>query len=176
LTRGAQAEMRALLAELRPSVLTDSSLGDLLRQLANAFTGRTNIPVSLSIPGEQILPPEIQVVFYRICQEALNNIARHAGASHVVIDLHHETEAVQAVSSVSAVGAPKESQVKSTELHIRDDGHGFDTAEITAPGHYGLSMMRERAEAMGAQLNFTSHPGQGTDIYLRWPATSKQEA
>ena len=91
LTRGAQAEMRALLAELRPSVLTDSSLGDLLRQLANAFTGRTNIPVSLNIPGEQILPPEIQVVFYRICQEALNNIARHAGASHVVIDLHHDT-------------------------------------------------------------------------------------
>jgi nitrate/nitrite-specific signal transduction histidine kinase len=94
----------------------------------------------------------------------------------VVIDLHHDTGTVHSDSSVSAVGAPKESQVKSTELHIRDDGHGFDTAEITSPGHYGLSMMRERAEAMGAWLNFTSHPGQGTDIYLRWPGTSKQEA
>ena len=105
LTRGAQAEMRALLAELRPSVLTDSSLGDLLRQLANAFTGRTNIPVNLNIPGEHILPPEIQVTFYRICQEALNNIAKHAGASHVVIDLHYEISAVHAVSSVSPSGA-----------------------------------------------------------------------
>ena len=56
LTRGALAEMRALLAELRPSVLTDSSLGDLLRQLANAFTGRTNIPVSVNIPGSMFSP------------------------------------------------------------------------------------------------------------------------
>ena len=50
------------------------------------------------------------------------------------------------------------------EMRIRDDGHGFDTAEITAPGHYGLGMMRERAEAVGARLNFTSQPGHGTDI------------
>ena len=87
LTRGAMAEMRELLAELRPSVLTDSSLGDLLRQLANAFTGRTNVPASVTIDGEHVLPARIQVALYRICQEALNNIAKHAEASRVAIDL-----------------------------------------------------------------------------------------
>ena len=84
LTRGALAELRELLAELRPSVLTDSSLGELLRQLANAFTGRTNVPVSLDIAGEYDLPADIQVALYRICQEALNTIAKHAAASRVM--------------------------------------------------------------------------------------------
>jgi nitrate/nitrite-specific signal transduction histidine kinase len=91
----------------------------------------------------------------------------------VVIDLHYETSPAPAVSPA---GAPQGSQIKSTELRIRDDGHGFDTAKITTAGHYGLSMMRERAESVGAQLNFTSRPDQGTKITLRWPGTSKQEA
>ena len=85
LTRGAMAEMRALLAELRPSTLTDSDLGDLLRLLGNAFSGRTNIPVTVTVSGEFILPAEAQVAFYRVCQEALNNIAKHAKASQVEI-------------------------------------------------------------------------------------------
>ncbi len=101
LTRGALAEMRELLAELRPSVLTDSSLGDLLRQLANAFTGRTNVPASVTIAGEHVLSAEIQVAFYRICQEALNNIAKHAEASQVEIDLQYDTGTAQASSSLA---------------------------------------------------------------------------
>jgi two-component system nitrate/nitrite sensor histidine kinase NarX len=156
LTRGALAEMRGLLAELRPSTLTDSSLGDLLRQLANAFTGRSNIPVSVTIAGEPVLSAEVQVAFYRICQEALNNIAKHAGASRVEIDLH------------SAPGA--------LELHIRDNGRGFVASELAPAGHYGLSMMDERAEAVGAVLAVTSRPGQGTEITLHWQETPKQEA
>ena len=103
LTRGALAEMRELLAELRPSVLTDSSLGDLLRQLANAFTGRTNIPVSLNIAGEHVLPAEIQVALYRICQEAFNNIAKHAGASRVEIDLQYDTGAADDTGTVQDI-------------------------------------------------------------------------
>ncbi|MBV5331052.1 hypothetical protein JZU69_01225, partial [bacterium] len=63
LTRGAMAEMRALLAELRPSTLTDSSLSDLLRLLANAFSGRTNLPVAVTVTGEFFLPAEAQVAF-----------------------------------------------------------------------------------------------------------------
>ena len=181
LMRGALAEMRELLAELRPSVLTDSSLGDLLRQLANAFTGRTNVPVSVDIAGEHVLPAEIQVALYRICQEALNNIAKHAGASRVEIYLQYDagasydTDTVQATSFVARAGAPQEIVVSSVEMRIRDDGHGFGTGELSTPGHYGLGMMRERAEAVGAQLTVTSQPGHGTEVTLHWPGTSKQE-
>ena len=176
LTRGALAEMRALLAELRPSVLTDSSLGDLLRQLANAFTGRTNVPVAVSISGEHVLSPEIQVVLYRICQEALNNIAKHASASRVEIDLQYDAGAALVSSSVAHDGMPQGIVVDSVEMRICDNGHGFDTGEPIAPGHYGRGMMRERAEAVGAQLTITSRPGHGTEVTLHWPGTQKQEA
>jgi two-component system nitrate/nitrite sensor histidine kinase NarX len=176
LTRGAMAEMRALLAELRPTVLTDSSLDDLLRQLANAFTGRTNIPVDLTINGEGSLPAETQVVLYRICQESLNNIAKHAEASRVEIDLRFNPNPLQGSPSVAHDRLSPGIVVDSVEMHIRDDGLGFDPAEITAPGHYGLGMMRERAETVGALLTFTSQPDHGTEVTLRWPGTMKKEA
>ena len=161
LTRGALAEMRGLLAELRPQVLIDSELGDLLRQLANAFTGRTNIPVVVTVVGEGALqeqgalPADVQVAFYRLCQEAFNNIAKHARASQVAILLEYDAGAL--------------------ELHIRDDGQGFDP-EHTPSGHYGLSMMRERAEAVGMVLSVTSQPGHGTEIAIRWTELSEQKA
>lgn len=150
LTRGAMAEMRALLAELRPSTLTDAELGDLLRLLGNAFTGRTNIPAKVTVVGQGVLPAEVQVAIYRVCQEALNNVAKHAGANMVEIHLKHEDTAI--------------------ELSIRDDGQGFDP-ERTTSGHYGLSMMHERAEGVGAQLSITSRPGHGTEIIIRWAQT-----
>jgi len=177
LTRGALAEMRALLAELRPSVLNDSSLGELLRQLANAFTGRTNIPVIVNIAGEHVLPAEIQVALYRICQEAFNNIAKHAGASLVKIDLCYEADpALDTDVNVFNSGAPQQIIVRSVEMRICDDGVGFDTREASAPGHYGLDMMRERAEAVQAQLTVSSQPGHGTELMLRWEETPKKEA
>ncbi|HET9907753.1 MAG TPA: PAS domain S-box protein [Anaerolineales bacterium] len=155
LTRGALAEMRSLLVELRPSALTDTDLGDLLRLLGNAFTGRTNIPVSVKVKGDGSLPAKVQVVFYRICQEALNNIAKHAKASQVEIDVQHEPD--------------------SLELSIRDDGRGFDTAPQIPSGHYGLSMMRERAETVGALLTLTSQPGHGTELMIRWSQAGRKE-
>lgn len=148
LTRGAQAELRALLAELRPSTLTDTELGDLLRQVSNAFTGRANIQVDLTVRGGGSLSGDLQVAVYRICQEGLSNIAKHARASQVRLDLRYEPDQL--------------------ELHLTDDGRGFDVAEQTPSGHYGLSMMRERASRVGAFLTVTSHPGQGTEIVLRW--------
>lgn len=153
LTRAAQAEMRALLAELQPSALTDTDLGDLLHLLGNALSGRVNIPVTVTVAKDVILPSEIQVAFYRICQEALNNIAKHAKASQVEIDLKAEGAAL--------------------ELRIRDNGRGFDPDQIMA-GHYGLGMMRERAEAAGAQLSITSRPGHGTQFLLHWTNEPKE--
>jgi len=147
LTRAAQAEMRALLAELRPSALTDTDLGDLLHLLGNALSGRINIPVAVTVAKEVVLPAEVQVAFYRICQEALNNITKHAKASRVEIDLQHDDGAV--------------------ELRVHDDGKGFEQGLVLA-GHYGLSMMRERAESVGAQLTITSQPGHGTELRMHW--------
>ncbi|MCL4264053.1 MAG: PAS domain S-box protein [Anaerolineae bacterium] len=155
LTRGAMAEMRGLLAELRPLVLTDSDLGDLLRQLGDALTGRTNIPVQVTVAGEGSLPTDVQVAFYRVCQEALNNIAKHAWANQVELDLRYNAGAA--------------------ELHIRDNGRGFDLTHIPA-GHYGLSMMRERAKAIGAKLSVSSQPGQGAEIVIRWSNHLKEES
>ena len=155
LTRGALAEMRSLLVELRPSAITDTELGDLLQLLGNAFTGRTNIPVVVTVTGDGILPAETQVVLYRICQEALNNIAKHAKASQVKIDVLQSTG--------------------KFELHIWDNGRGFNMADQPRPGHYGLSMMRERAETVGATLSVMSQVGQGTEIAIRWNPIPKKE-
>jgi two-component system nitrate/nitrite sensor histidine kinase NarX len=155
LTRGAMAEMRSLLAELRPLVLTDSELGDLLRQLGDALAGRTNIPVSVTVKGEGALPAEVQVALYRLCQEGLSNIAKHAGASQATIDLRHEGSKV--------------------EIGIRDDGQGFDPAHIPA-GHHGLRIMHERAKAIGAELLVGSRPGHGTEIFIRWMEDRKEGA
>src|SRR3990170_3535661 len=176
LTRGAQADMRLLLAELRPSTLTEAELGDLLRLLGNALAGRTNIPARVTIAREHVLGAGIQVALYRICQEALNNIAKHAGASRVEIDLQYETAAAQASSSLAHAGALQEIAFSSVEMRIRDDGHGFDPGQPAASGHYGLDMMRERAETVGAQLTVISWPGHGTEITVRWQAIPEQEA
>ena len=175
LTRGALAEMRELLAELRPSVLTDSSLGDLLRQLANAFTGRTNVPARVTITGEHVLSARLQVALYRICQEALNNIAKHAGASHVMIDLQYESVVAQSSSPIDHPTTPEEIVVRSVEMRIRDDGRGYDAALPTPSGHYGLAMMLERAEAAGARLEVVSRPGHGTELIVRWQQPPEQE-
>jgi PAS domain S-box-containing protein len=147
LTRGAQAEMRALLAELRPTTITDSKLSDLLHLLGNALSGRTNIAVSVTASEEITLPVDTQISYYRVCQEALSNVAKHSKASQVHIILKQEgTEVV---------------------LQIHDNGKGFDPNH-SITGHYGLGMMRERAESVGAMFSILSKPGHGTDLILRW--------
>jgi PAS domain S-box-containing protein len=148
LTQGALAEMRGLLAELQPSMLTDSDLGDLLRQLGKALSGRTDIPSIVTITGKFNLPSEIQVTFYRVCQEALLNIARHAKASTIEINLQQDGDVI--------------------ELRICDNGSGFDPERSGTSGYRGLSMMKERAEEVGALLSVISQPGHGTELALRW--------
>jgi two-component system nitrate/nitrite sensor histidine kinase NarX len=154
LTRGALAEMRTLLLELRPTALTESELGELLRQLAEAMTGRTRVPVTLTVDGQRALPPDVQIALYRVAQEALNNVAKHAGAGAVALHLRCGPEGV--------------------ELHIGDDGRGFD-AECVASDHFGLRIMRERAADIGATLTIASAPGQGTQLALRWAGLPAQE-
>jgi signal transduction histidine kinase len=147
LTRGAAAEMRTMLVELRPAALTEKPLGELLRHLTEAMTGRTRVPMSLSLDGNCRLPPDVQIALYRIVQEALNNVAKHAAASQVSVDLFYRPE--RAV------------------LTIADDGVGFDPDEVL-PDRLGLGTMRERAQGIQATMSIDSHPGQGTQLLVTW--------
>jgi signal transduction histidine kinase len=147
LNRGALAEMRSLLLELRPEALAQAKTDDLLRQLGRAMTGRTGVPVSVSADVQCPLPAEVQVALYRIAQEALNNAAKHAEASQV--DVQFCCEAGRAA------------------LSIRDDGQGFDVDNIP-PGHLGVGIMRERAASVGAELEIESEPGSGSEVRVIW--------
>jgi signal transduction histidine kinase len=147
LTRGALSEMRTLLLELRPASLADMDLGDLLRHLTNAFSGRTRVPADLRIDGQVDPPSDVKEVFYRVAQEALNNISKHAAATQVSVRLQRAEE--------------------QARLEILDDGNGFDPQAIS-PESLGLGIMGERAEAIGAKLEIYSEPGAGTRIELNW--------
>ena len=162
LNRGALAEMRTLLLELRPVVLAEASLGDLLRQLGEAFAGRTGVPVGMAIDGHCELPSDVHVALYRIAQEALNNVAKHAQAQHVSISL---------CCRRLELDGPDEQQDEmvgaSVDLRVRDDGRGFDLDNIP-PDRLGLGIIRERAEAVGALLSIDTDWGRGTEIRVRW--------
>lgn len=154
LTRGALAEMRALLVELRPAALTDTPLPDLLQHLVAALSGRTRIPVELQVTGAGPLPADLQVALYRSAQEALQNIAKHARAARAWVTLQLSPAAVM--------------------LEVRDDGRGFDPAAVPAD-HFGLQIMRERMAAVGGAVVLESRPGQGTRLRAQWPAPAGGE-
>ena len=154
LVRGALAEMRTLLFELRPASLEHADLATLLRQLGDALTGRTRIPVELIVDGEGEVPAEVKITLYRIAQEAFNNIAKHAGAERVKSLLRLEPDHVV--------------------LAIRDNGRGFDP-EAIGPERMGVEIMRERAGSVGARLVVRSEPGQGTRILVSWPDPGGQD-
>jgi len=161
LTRGALAEMRTLLLELRPAALVETELKALLSQLAEATTSRARIPVTVQAVPHCSLPPEVQVALYRIAQEALNNVAKHAEAKHVEVSLLCEPPLP------AEEGQP---HVTTVELSVADDGRGFDPDDLPDGCRgLGLGIMRERAEAVGAELEIRSQAGQGTRITARWP-------
>lgn len=133
--------------ELRPATLLKVDITDLLRQLTQAITGRTRLAVSLKIEGQQPLPPDVQIAFYRITQEALNNAVKHARATQVMVSL--------------------KLRPRKTELHIRDNGRGFDPSAAPPTG-MGLNIMRERAKTVGATIQIKSEIGRGTDASVVW--------
>jgi PAS domain S-box-containing protein len=150
LNRGALAEMRTLLLELRPQALQEAQLENLLHQLAEAGMGRLGVPVTVNIEGLCQLPPNVKIVMYRVAQEALNNIAKHAQATHVVINLF-------------CFGGHSTAGKTSLKLEIVDNGRGFDPATVP-PEHLGLRIMRERVESIGGKFAVTSQPGKGTRL------------
>jgi two-component system nitrate/nitrite sensor histidine kinase NarX len=158
LTRGALAEMRTMLLELRPTAVVKTPLADLLKQLAEAVTSRTELQPELNVEPVPTLPAEVHINFYRVAQEALNNVVKHAGASQVRIGL---------LSSPPLKSQPDDAWQGQVELCISDDGHGFDAAQIPLD-RLGLGIMRERAGEIKAALTIKSQPDQGTVVTMIW--------
>jgi signal transduction histidine kinase len=148
LTRAALAEMRTLLLEMRPAALAESWLGDLLQHLVDAAAGRTHIPVRLTVDGRLPLPSEVTIALYRIAQEALNNTVRHSRARRAWVTLRCLDDAV--------------------ELVMGDNGRGFDPSHVGSE-QFGLTIMRERAEAAGASLRIDTQTRHGTVVTVGWP-------
>jgi two-component system nitrate/nitrite sensor histidine kinase NarX len=164
LTRGALIEMRSLLFELRPAALAQMSLSDLLGQLSESISYRAELPITLDLELELALPPAVHAAFYRIAQEALNNVVKHAKASHATLRLRRLADPTPLPSPIRG-GA--RGGVPGVELHIGDDGQGFSPE--TMPGqHMGLGIMRERAQAIDASFEIHSRPGQGTQVVVVW--------
>lgn len=147
LTRGALAEMRTLLLELRPSALAQTRLSDLINQLCEAFIGRSRLPIALNIEGDCVLPPEVQVAIYRIAQESLNNVFKYARATRVDVNLYLSPATIH--------------------FEVCDNGVGFDMT-ASKPTSLGMRIMRERADAIGAELQISSRPGKGTCVSVMW--------
>lgn len=147
LTRGALAEMRTLLRELRPNTIAETDLGTLVTQLSAGLAARHDIPADVHTNVNGDLPADVHMAFYRIAQEAMNNVAKHANASSLVVDLTGEDGRVY--------------------LSVADDGKGF---EVTGgrTDHMGLDIMRERAYGIGAELTVVSEPGAGTTVDVTW--------
>jgi signal transduction histidine kinase len=148
LTRGALAEMRTMLLEMRPDGLSRAPLPELLRHLVEAAQSRAHVTIELGIAGRPPLPEDVHLVFFRVAQEALTNVVKHAEAR---------------TASVRLAG-----DEGRAELTVTDDGRGFDPAAVPRD-RLGIVTMQERAESVGAGLDIAADPGRGTVIRLTWP-------
>ena len=155
LVRGALAEMRTMLFELRPAALEAASLETLLGQLGDALHGRTRIPVQVEVEDIPDLPLPVKLAFYRITQEAVNNIIKHAGATQTQIELKRQSGQVC--------------------LRVWDNGCGFDPTK-TPNGVLGVQIMQERAESIAARFEFDSQSNQGTILTVNWQIPPQNES
>jgi len=146
LAEASQAEMRALIFELRPEALETEGLVAALNRQIEAVRARHGIAANLVVTAEPDLPIKVKQALHRIGQEALWNTVKHAQARHVNVRL--------------------EAEGGSVALEIADDGIGFDPS-ARFPGHLGLSSMHERATGVGGYLEVLSAHGRGTRIVVR---------
>jgi PAS domain S-box-containing protein len=148
LQREALAEMRALIFELRPGNIEHDGLLPALKTHSAALEGRIGLPIVVTSDVVDRLPLAIEEVLYRISQEALHNVVKHAAARQATLSIDHGGGGIR--------------------LRISDDGKGFDAATVP-DGHLGLAGMRARAEKIGATLEVSSRPGLGTTIEVVVP-------
>jgi two-component system CheB/CheR fusion protein len=142
-------DVRVISHRLHPSVLEDLGLAAALKALVDEFGRREKMPATFrrrNVPDK--LPSEVAAALYRIAQEALRNIAKHAGHTHVKVML--------------------DTTGRDVRLTVRDSGEGFDQNEIQEPG-LGLISMQERAKLIGGELSIESDLGEGTTVKVVVP-------
>jgi len=144
------AAMRRIASDLRPLTLDDLGLVAAIEALAQEFKRRSGVQCELAISdADLVLPPAHATAVFRIVQESLTNVAKHAMASAVEVVLQAEPEAII--------------------VTVRDDGVGFSTSDPRKPQSFGLLGVRERASLLGGEIRVNSTPGQGTEIEVRLP-------
>jgi two-component system, NarL family, sensor kinase len=149
LTRSNLEEARRSVLDLRASPLEGRPLSEALKALVERWEAETGIAARYgAVNGSRPLPPSVEAALYRICQEALTNVARHAGAERATVRLVATPDRVR--------------------LAVEDDGSGFDAAGVPEDRH-GIVGMRERAEVLGGTLEVRSGPGEGTRIEATVP-------
>lgn len=152
LVQQAGERVRTLALELRPSMLDGAGLEGTLRWLAEQHTRQGRITVTVTGTVAEV-PSDVAITCFRIVQEALTNVVRHAGATNARIQLQH--------------------QLGWLRVAIEDDGIGFDVvatrAQAAASGHLGLTGMRERAEILGGHVDVISNPQAGTRVSVSLP-------
>jgi two-component system NarL family sensor kinase len=154
-TRDSLEEARRSVLDLRAAPLAGRPLAEALAALGRAFTAETGVLARVQAEGEATLPLRVEAELYRIAQEALANVRRHARATRVEIVLRADAGEVALV--------------------IRDDGVGF-VVERGAAGGHGLVGMRERARLLGGRLRVASWPGRGTRVTARAPLGQERTA
>ncbi|RME13935.1 MAG: PAS domain S-box protein [Ardenticatenia bacterium] len=154
LTRGALAEMRTLLLELRPQALIEAPVERIFQHLADAAASRGRLHIETHLASVE-MPTDVKVALYRIAQEALNNVIKHAHATHATLALTTQGDTII--------------------LQVTDDGRGFNPEHVP-PTSFGLGIMRERAAAIGALFHVESQPGEGTTVRVHWSPSTPTDA
>ena len=155
LTRSNLEEARRSVLDLRAAPLEGRSLPEALKVLVDRWEAETGVSARFrAVNGARPLPPRVEVALYRVCQEALTNVARHAGAGQATVRL---------------VATPE-----SVSLSVEDDGRGFDPSRRTGEGQ-GLVGMRERLEMLGGSLDVRSSPKKGTKIEAAVPLDGSED-
>lgn len=154
LTEAGLAEMRALIFELRPESLETEGLVAAITKQVAVLQARYHLTVQMDVCAEPELSLEIKHTLYRVAQEALHNIIKHAHASAVVLRLARQEHEIV--------------------LDVHDDGRGFDPTKAF-PGHLGLQSMRSRVARAGGVLAIKSEPDQGTSVHIRLPLSFEAE-
>ena len=150
--------LRHLMSALRPPVLDNRGFAEALGEHVQRFEQEHGVAVDVGLGLEERLAPELETILYRIVQEALNNVAKHARARRVTVTLDQVDGG-------------------TVRLRLDDDGVGFDASNATQllrEGHFGLAGMRERASLVGGSLEVSSAPGHGTTVEARLPSQLSQ--